>query len=327
MIISKSEIKKVSYIKCDSLDDRAIPLHACYLGDSEWVLWIPTENGLVAMKPLGVAEACYFSKEPAELEDVYIDFVNLIMKRAYFKDVAHFENGIVEDIKNLATSIIKINFFHDVWRHDNKKIDKRFVTTELEYIFKVCRSLFDLLQEVISKIWARFRYLDPNLKAKSLQSTFSKMVLKENKLSTSEEIEERYSLPPELADFYHRNGKFFQWLRAYRDKISHGGNNIESLYILDEGFAVSTEVEPFDGLEIWEKTELKANKLGSVRALVSYTVLNTLHALEDFSMVIQSIMQLPQDIAPDHRVFIRGNNLSVFHELYKYVDGLEWIKK
>lgn len=261
--------------------------------------------------------------------DIYRCVFNgrLIMKRAYFKDVVHFEHGIIEDINNLATSIIKINFFHDVWCHDNKKIDKRFVTTELEYIFKVCRSLFDLLQEVISKIWARFRYLDPNLKTKPLHSTFSKMVLKENKLSTSEEIKKRHSIPHELADFYHRNGRFFQWLRTYRDKISHSGNSIDYLYILDEGFAVSTEVEPFKGLEIWGKTELKANKLGSVRALVSYTVLNTLHTLEDFGSVIQSAMQLPQDIAPDHHVYIRGYNLAVFHELYKYVDGCEWIRK
>jgi len=277
------------------------------------------------MKTAGPVEACYFSKEPAAKTDIYIDFISMVMKRAYFSELVHFERGILEDINNLATSIIKINLFHAVWVLDRKKVDRRFVSTELEYIFKVCRSLFDLLQEVISKIWARFRYLDSNFKVKPLQRTFSKMVFMENKLSTSEEIEKRYSIPAELASFYHRHGLFFQWVKAYRDKISHGGNSIDYIYILDEGFAVSTHIEPFKGLPIWEKTELKANELGSVRALIAYTVLNTLHVLEDFSSVIQSIMQLPHDIAPDHHVFIRGNNLDVFHELYKYVEGCEWI--
>lgn len=324
--MSITDIQKVSYINIDKLDDRAIPLQSCYLGNSEWESWIPTEKGLLQMKIVDVTDACYFAKSPAKKTDVYIGFINLIMKKVYFKELVHFERGILEDINNLSASASKINLFHQMWREDKELVKRRFITIELEYIFKVCRSLFDLLQEVIAKIWARFRYLDSSLEVKKLQPTFSKMVYKSNKLSSSEEIETRYLIPPALAQFYARNGVFFDWLRSYRDKISHGGKNIESLFIMNEGFAVSTETEPFKGLHIWEKTELKTNKLGSVRALVSYTILNTLNVLEDFSSVIQTIMKLPPDIAPGHDIYIRGENLGILHELYKYIDGNEWIK-
>ena len=326
MQTTRIDLEKVSYLKTDDLGDRVIPLQPCYLGNSKWESWIPTDKGIVHMKMIDVADASYFSKNPAKNSDIYIGFISLILKRAYYKDLVHFENGILEDINNLATSIVKINMFHEIWLKDKKRISSRFVTTEIEYIFKVCRSLFDLLQEVIQKIWSRFRYLDKKQETKKLQATFSKMVFKNNILSSSEEISNRYLIPSELANFYHRNGVFFAWLRSYRDKISHGGNSIKSLYILDEGFAVSTETEPFNDLHIWKVSELKNNKLGSVRSLVAYAILNTLHALEDFSTVIQSIMELQSDIAPEYNIFIRGENLSILKELHKYVEGEAWIK-
>lgn len=326
MRASREEISKVSYIKIDCVDERIIPLQPCYLGESKWESWISTEKGLLPFKVVDVADACYFSKEPAKSTDIHVGFIDLIMKRAYFKELVHFENGILEDINNLSASVTKINIFHEMWRQDKDKISRRFVTTELEYIFKVCRSLFDLLQEVIMKIWSRFQYLDTSLEVKKLKPKFSNMIFHDGKISTCQEIAERYLIPPQLAEFYERNSKFFAWLRSYRDKISHGGNSIQSLYIMDDGFAISTESEPFKDLHIWEHSELKPNGLGSVRAVVSYAILNTLVALEDFSSVIQSIMQLPPDIAPEHNVYIRGENLGVLLELHTYIQENAWVK-
>ncbi|PWQ97460.1 hypothetical protein [Leucothrix arctica] len=326
MQASMTDIEKVSYLKVDSFDDRVIPMQPCYLGESNWEAWISTEKGLLPMKVVDVADACYFSKEPASSTDIHIGFISLIIKRAYYKDLVHFENGILEDINNLSASVTKINLFHEIWRSDNKKVARRFVTTEMEYIFKVCRSLFDLLQEVIMKIWSRFKYIDTSLTTKKLKPTFSKMVFFDNKLSTAEELAERFQIPMALAEFYGRNGMFFSWLRSYRDKISHGGNSIQSLYIMNDGFAISTKVEPFRDLHIWKSADLKPNGLGSVRSVISYAILNTLHALEDFSSVIQSIMKLPPDIAPDHEVYIRGENLEILLELHKYVEDEAWVK-
>ena len=232
------DLQKVSYIKLiklNSLGDRVIPLQPCFHPETGWEQWLSTETGLIPIEIVDVDDGCYFSKQPAKEYDLCVNFISLIMKRAYFNDLVHFENGIVEDINNLATSVCKINLFHDLWVKDKNLITERFVKTELEYIFKVCRSLFDLLQEVISKIWARFQYIDPKLQTKQLKKTFSKMVLCNNKLSSSTEIKDRFLLPDQLADFYARNGIFFNWLRSYRDKISHSGENIKYLYITDEG--------------------------------------------------------------------------------------------
>ena len=326
MKISKEHLSQVSYIKIDKFDDRIIPLQPCYLGNSEWELWQPTDEGMIRLQMVDVSDACYFGAEPARQTDIYLDFVNTIIKQFYFKEIMHFERGIVEDINNLSTSVSKINLFHSIWRQDKTKISRRFVTTEIEYVFSVCRSLFDLLQEVISKAWCRFQYSDESKKKKNLKQAFSKMVLADNKLLTAEEISERFLLPQELGDFYHRNGLFFCWLRSYRDKIIHSGHNIQPVFITDEGFAISTDLEPFDGLHIWNITKLQNNRLGSVRALLAYAILNTIHAFEDFSSLLKAIMLLPPDVAPNHKVFIRGENAQVLKELESYLNGAEWVK-
>ena len=326
MRISKEDTEKISYINITVFDDRVLPLQPCHLSGSHWEFWTPTEKGLFPLRVMGMIDGCYFAKQAKDKNDIHIELIDLIMKRAYYKNLVHFEKGIVEDINNLSASAEKINLFHDLWKKDNNLISYRFVTTELEYIFKVCRSLFDLLQEIIAKIWKRFKYVDPKLKTKKLKSTFSKMVLCNNKLSSAEEIMRRYVIPEQLADFYVRNGVFFNWLRSYRDKISHSGENIDRLYILEDGFAISTEVEPFKDLPIWEFTELKPNNLGSVRALVAYSILNTLEALKDFSSVIQEIMKLPPSVSPEYDVFINGGHLGILRELFKYGEGEEWVK-
>lgn len=76
----------------------------------------------------------------------------------------------------------------------------------------------------------------------------------------------------------------------------------------------------------WMKGLQCQQKLSHLKGLISYTVLSTLNILEDFSSVIQSITQLPQNITPEHQVFIRGNHLGVFHDLHKYLDDHAWIK-
>ena len=51
-----------------------------------------------------------------------------------------------------------------------------------------------------------------------------------------------------------------------------------------------------------------------------------LAALDDFSSILESIMELPPDIAPNHTVFVRGNDLHVLSELKNYLHGEEWVQ-
>ncbi|EGR1584648.1 hypothetical protein LNR29_004640 [Vibrio parahaemolyticus] len=326
MSISLEELKKVSYLKIDMVDDRAIPMQFCHHPNGEWESWIDASGTLIKMQMVDVMDGCYFAKSPAKSTDVHLKFISLLLKKAYFKDLVHFERGIAEDINNLCTSIEKIELFHEVWLSNPERINWRFVTTEIEYIFKVCRSIFDLLQEIVYRIWERFEFLDKTTTKKKLRKSFREMLYKSGELSTTKEIAERFNIPETLAQFYTQQSEFFVWLRDYRDKIVHGGQNVEHILILDEGFAVAIDQPAFEGLHIWDITEIKNNRLGSLRALLAYATLNTISAVEQCSTILQQIVQFPPDIAPEYEVFIRGGNLSVLHDLYTYAEGNEWKK-
>jgi hypothetical protein len=58
------------------------------------------------------------------------------------------------------------------------------VTTEVEYFFSVCRSVFHLLQEIIARLWANIKLNDASIKKKSLKFSFNDMVTFEDKPAT-----------------------------------------------------------------------------------------------------------------------------------------------
>ncbi|MGD9807767.1 MAG: hypothetical protein AB7E76_08000 [Deferribacterales bacterium] len=324
--VTLEDLQKVSYLNINELDSRFVMLQPCHHSNGKWEQWVPTSEGLIKLKTIDFISGCYFAKQPAGHKDVYIYFIEFLIKKALYKGSVHYFKGILEDIYNLSACINKLNVFHSVWLEDENMVTNQFVTSELEYLVKVSRSMYDLLQEIIVSTWSNIKFNDASLGHKKLPKSFAKMVYKNNQLSSAPEIAERYSLPALLAEFYYRNGTFFDWLKHFRDNIIHGGNNIDYIFMTNEGFALSIEKNPFKDLHIWEVTNVKPNGLGSVRALMAYIILNTINSLEDFANVIQHIIQFPPDIAPDYHVFIRGENIGVLNELYAYFYGDEWVK-
>lgn len=324
--VTLEELNKTSFIKCIHFDGRRIPLQSCFNDEGEWEMWLPGPNGLIRMKGGEPVEGHYFAKNAVKEDDGFLAFSNFMLKRAYFNDVVSFVQAIMDDFHNLGASIDKLKLFHSLWIKDNSIISNRYVSTELEYIFKVCRSMYDLLQEIICRIWKRFRYIDENKKTKALKSSFAKMVLSGDKLFSVKEIEEKYLIPTPLAKFYHSQGNFFYWLREYRNRIDHGGKGFDLVFITGKGFAVSINKEPFSSLNMWNENNTMPNSLGSVRSAVAYVVLNTLKALEDFTIVISSIIKMPYDIAPEHLVFVRGKHTETLIKSNEYIHEQPWNK-
>jgi hypothetical protein len=46
--------------------------------------------------------------------------------------------------------------------------------TGVEYILLVCRSIFDLLQELVAKLWKTIKLADSTVKTQQLKKTFSR---------------------------------------------------------------------------------------------------------------------------------------------------------
>ncbi len=267
-------------------------------------MWLPLKTGLMQLKGKPV-EADYFARMPEQDTDIYLDFLNFMTQRACWTDALRYIDGIRNDIHNLGASLGKLELFHRS-SIDKHKEDRRFASTEVEYIFGVCRSLFDLLQEVIATLWQRIELSDKSIKKQQLPRSFRKMVIKDEKFLAQEAIQTRYSLPAELAAFYHRHGPFFQVLRRYRDGVVHHGKDFNSIFVTEKGFAVSADAEPFVSFGVWNDEHMLPNRLASLRPIVAHVITETLRSCEDFADVIKKIICFPPEIAPGFRLFLRG---------------------
>ena len=152
--IPLSELKQIRHIDVDNLSGRSISVMHFFDGES-WDFWLPAENKLIWLDSRP-AESDYLGTVPESEEDILLHFLNFMVQRACWPDTLRHIGAIRCDIHNLAASLAKFELFHSV-KEDRLDQLYRFASTELEYIFVVCRSMFDLLQETISSLWTHIK--------------------------------------------------------------------------------------------------------------------------------------------------------------------------
>lgn len=319
--IDGSELSKIPFIDKENIGGRALTCLTFHDGE-EWHSWLARPDGVHHLKGRPV-EADYFGKAPESATDVYLDFLNFMAQRACWIDAVRPIGAVCGDIHNLGASLAKIDVFYELSK-ERKTETTRFVTTEIEYIFSVCRSLFDLFQKVIGRIWSRIRLNDEGIEKKNLPESFRRMVITDKRAMTSAEIADRWHIPTVLADYYFRQGPFFELLRSYRDQVAHHGRELRSLFVTERGFAVRSDTEPFASFNVWDEMHLLPNQLASVRPVLAHVILETLRACEEFSITIQSIISFPPDIAPGFRLFLRGSYNRELLEMNSIRDSCLW---
>ena len=315
--ISLKELEKVSYLDYSKLEGRPAPLLPFLNDEGEWENWRPRLDKLVRIMGGEPVESDYFAREPERSTDLYLEFMDFITKHAYFPDIAFFIDGIRSDIHNLGASLNKIDYFYNL--SSTTAGTSRFVATETEYIFFVCRSMFDLLQEVIVRLWARAKISDPNIRKGTLRKSFNDLTKLDMK-----SIQKKYGLPEVLADFYIRKASFFQILKSYRDEIIHSGKSFELIYPTKKGFAVHKDTNPFARLNIWKEEDLLPNGLAPLRLAIAFIINETLNSCDDFAEAIKGSIKFPPDIAPGYKLFIRGFHSHKLLEINNILDGNPW---
>jgi hypothetical protein len=301
--ITQSELTKIPFIDSKNIGGRVLTT-LTFFEEGKWHMWFPTSTKLIPIigEPI---EADYFARSAVKDTDIYLEFLNFMTQHACWADAMQFIDGIRNDIHNLGASLSKLDLFYHSFRDKHIEV-RRFVSTELEYIFGVCRSLFDLLQEVVAALWQKTILFDKSIKKRELPKSFGDVVFHGNQLMTIEAIQAKLRVPTELATFYYRHGSFFQMLRQYRDYIIHSGKDFNSIFVTEKGFAVYANVEPFASFGVWNKEHMLPNKLASLRPVIAYIIIETLAACEDFAQMIQKVIQFPSEIAPGFKLFIRG---------------------
>jgi hypothetical protein len=179
--------------------------------------------------------------------------------------------------------------------------------TEVEYLHGVCRSIFDLWQEVVVALWASIKLIDPNVEKRQLKDTYRGMVFFDNKAQTAEEIAKRFpGLPPQLADCYARSAKFFADLRRFRDRIVHQGAGVSIIFEGEDEFLIEEARVPFKEMNIWQEKDRQPYGLVPLMPALGFVIYRTLQTCDDFSKTIEASFKLPPPLVPNFHILLRG---------------------
>lgn len=160
MQLTLEELRTVSYLTVEHLQGRTVNLMSLWDGEN-WQTWFPTSRGLVQGKVIDTVEGDYVAATPAKPTDLFIPFIDLMWQHASWPEICPLISAISDDFHNMGTSIAKLRHFFDCQSRLQRGEARRFDSTELEYIVILSRTVFDLLQEIISKIWnKRIKLLD-----------------------------------------------------------------------------------------------------------------------------------------------------------------------
>lgn len=302
--ISMKELEQVPYLAKPFPASSIVASLSFFVG-GEWHCWLPVGGKLQKMK-MWPYEASYFGDRPERGTDQFFPLFDLLAQRTLQPGMTRAKNGLQNDFRGLAASLAKMSLYH---REGIGGVEVRwFMQTELEYVLMVARSVFDLLQEVISAHWASIKVAGQRHKRK-LPGSFSDVIRQGDRLRTAEEIAEKYSLSPSLADWYSAQAPFFMVLRSLRDKVMHGGAlPAETLFVTDRGFAIFRDLKPFSELYQWPVECELPNHLVPLRPVVCRIIQSTRDACDSFAKYLLDNVQLPPEIAPGFRYYSRGEH-------------------
>lgn len=315
--------KDLPYLNIEALEGRSIPLHSFHDGN-RWNLWVPLENGL--LQPLQVhdcVEMVYLASKPIRGSDAYLQFVDFIYKHVDIKHTRSFIAALTSDIFNLGASLRKLDLLRALEDRDGKS---RLVTTELEYLLLLCRSMFDLLQEIISRIWNTVRLLDTSIKKRKLPGSFRKVVLYNDIIQSPHEIQKRFGLSPALARWYSECASFFCRLRDVRDAVVHQPIQEPLIYVGNEGFSIGIDSSPLPFREMieWPENVLENGRIGPLNYFVAHFIHETLAACEKFVTAVTQEIQFAPDFAPNYAFFMRSPNLASLLGIRRVLDTDPW---
>ncbi len=320
--ISLELLRDLKHLDVNNLNGRIVPFHALHDGQT-WHLWFPGDDRLFHTDKGILGEGCYYAAERAGADDIHFACLEFLQQRTYWPDVAGFVDGIYGDLQNAGASLSKLQL---IFEHANPKTHDpaRMVVTEIEYVFLTCRSIFDLLQEIMLRLWKKTQLADKSVKKKELPESYRDMLFHKGEQLSADDIASRYGLPKDIAAIYVESAPFFLWLRSYRNLISHSGHTPDRIFATEKGFAISKSERPFCDMDIWTDANSLRNGLGSVLSVVAHLLATTFATCDAFAAALLKVIQFPPPIAPNHRIFVRGPHLKNLVPLDELIKVRPW---
>lgn len=288
----------------------------CFWAEGEWRTLAPLGDGRYMEIAAWPAELAYLGKDRQQATDYYSHFLNFLGQHGNGVALMPMFSSIEEDIFSLAASFAKLKLIHA----STERGAGRMAATEVEYILTVCRTMFDLLQEVLAKTWKTLKR-DDGARTKALKETFSRIVLGDkDRIKTVDEIVAQFDIPEPLAHCYTRHVPLFVKIRQFRNSVVHGFSKAETIWRGERDFLIEKQLGPFKNLEIWRDDEIEPHDLAPLTPALALMVYGTLQACDEFAVVLQALVRFPPATVPNMRIFLRGHFSEVFADIMTDAD-------
>jgi hypothetical protein len=317
--VDASALRQIPWFNIKAIDGRRINLMPHWDG-TKWNMYVFHQGTAIRMQIVEVDSGDYLSKTPQRPTDIRIPFAETMWQRASFPETTRFVTGILDDFANFSASVSKIQFFHRQRSQINSGALALYVSTELEYILSLCRSVFDLLQELISVLWKSFvklhnAELESTRKARTMPSSFADIVIKNGtELVPQAEISAKWGLPEPLSQEYAQAAPLFRNLRRWRDHVVHSGGKMGPIFVDEGGFKVLTTHRLLEWADCWSEKEITETGVGRLEPWLAKVIFGSMDTCNQLIETFARIIQLPEPIAPGLMVFSRNPTDGALHE-------------
>lgn len=124
-----------------------------------------------------------------------------------------------------------------------------------------------------------------------------------------------------MCEEYANIAPFFFQLRNVRDNVVHGVAGVGVIFETERGFCVNPKAAPFSSFDGWRTDHYYSENLASLLPWVASTIVQTIDACGSLMDTFASVIQLPPEIAPGYRVFVRGPHTEALAELLQVHAG------
>ena len=293
-----------------------------------WQWWVKAPPaGLIKIRPVEAMQVHYVAKLQAAPDDLLVPFVETMWQHLSYSDVCPLTSAISDSFEKMGTVVRKLQHTFTSRGVLGSHLASEFASTEMEYLLVLARTVFDLVQEAIARIWNRHvQLLDPEAerqrKQKGLVETFSKVVLVDKtRPRSAEEIESKFGLPPLLASTYAQITPFFMQLRDARERVVHAGASLGLVYCTERGFCAHRESKAFRGYDGWSDAHRYNETLVSILPWIADLVLRTIGACNALINAFAETIRLPPPLAPGYRVFVRGPCTAALMHVLRVFEG------
>ena len=251
----------------------------------------------------------YLGFQPADpKKDFEFSLGTFVVQHLSFGEIVNTLSTLVSDLHNCSAVLEK---FLLISNQDKSLMDGKhlLLSTELEYLVIVIRSIYDLLQKLSKYAAALIRNPEkPQIRGISLPDSFAKIVLDGERVRSTDEIRNKFNLPESLAKFYASKAIHFKWLREFRVAIEHHGHNPPIIFDLDDGVAVSLRDYPWNTLSVWQDNQdfIRNNHLGSLHAVFVYLISEVIETTSQYSNAFSEAILLPPAVEPGIKFYVRN---------------------